>query len=76
MTEPFVKVSLDAIYAVVIETKQTLTEIVGHLDTTKSEVADHESRLRAVERRLWMMAGAGGLLGFIAELAFSVVTKK
>lgn len=42
---------------------ETLTRIEVKLDNSLTKIEDHESRLRAVERKLWIAMGAAGMVG-------------
>lgn len=54
--EPVVKVTLTTIYDQLLR----LTERIGPVP---GQVADHEVRIRAIERYLWIWIGASGILG-------------
>ncbi|WDS52047.1 membrane protein [Microbacterium phage Caron] len=49
-----------------------LTRVEVKLDTALTRGDDHENRIRALERKVWLVAGAatvaGGLLGNLAPL--------
>lgn len=53
---PHVKVTLDVIYNAVLEIKGTLAPLPDRVD-------DHEVRIRAIEKYLWIWIGASGLAG-------------
>ena len=42
---------------------ETLMEVRDAVKPLPDKVADHESRLRALERRMYLAAGGAGLLG-------------
>lgn len=52
----------------------TMQELVTKLDPIPRTVADHESRLRALERKVWTAAGASSLLsgGLVAAVLEAV----
>lgn len=54
--EPVVKVTLPVIY-------EKLLEVDKKVDPIPSIVADHESRIRALERQVWIWLGASGVVG-------------
>lgn len=64
---PVVKVTLDAIYATVLGIDKKVDPIPGTL-------LDHETRIRALERHVWLWLGAasvgGGGLTVIISKAF------
>lgn len=53
---PHVKVTLDVIYGAVLEMKAQIAPIPNRVD-------DHEVRIRAIEKYLWIWIGASGLAG-------------
>lgn len=56
---PHVKVTLDDIYAIVIDTRDTLVSTTDELKELNKDNADHESRIRALEKRVWIAAAVG-----------------
>jgi hypothetical protein len=44
-------------------THTAVQQLAAKLDRLPGEVADHEARLRAVERAVWWAAGAAAVLG-------------
>lgn len=54
--KPHVKVTLDVIYDAVLDMKQHFSPIPARVD-------DHEVRIRAIEKYLWIWIGASGLAG-------------
>lgn len=61
-SEPAAKVSLDSIYNIVLATAQDVGLIKQGLPSTASQLADHETRLRSLERRVWLAVGGFGLI--------------
>lgn len=62
---PVVKVTLDAIYA-------TVLGIDKKVDPIPAAIRDHETRIRALERHVWLWLGAasvggGGLTALITK---------
>jgi len=55
-SEPVVKVTLTTIY-------NKLLEVESLVDPIPAKVADHEVRIRAIEKYLWIWIGASGVLG-------------
>lgn len=53
---PSVKVTLDAIY-------DTVLKIDKKLDPIPARIDDHEHRLRALERQVWVWVGAASIGG-------------
>ena len=45
-------------------------KIPTHVDWVERNIKDHEMRLRALERKVWIVAGAAGVIG--AALTFLV----
>ena len=45
-------------------------KIPTHVDWVERNIKDHEMRLRAVERKIWVVAGAAGVVG--AAMTFLV----
>ena len=54
--EPATRVTLGAVYNLVLELKDELSGLPRRVD-------DHEVRLRAVEKYLWVWIGASGVIG-------------
>lgn len=54
--EPAVKVTLGVIYNQVLEVSRKL-------DPVPPQILDHEIRIRAIEKYLWIWIGASGVLG-------------
>lgn len=57
------------------EVLDRLTRIETKLDVANGRVDDHETRLRKLERAVWLAAGfataGGGVLGTLAQRLFS-----
>lgn len=54
--EPVVKVTMTTIY-------NKLLEVEKKVDPIPVQVGDHEVRIRAIEKYLWIWIGASGVLG-------------
>ena len=48
-------------------------KIPTHIDWVERNIKDHEMRLRMLERRMWIIAGAAAVIGAIAALIWNVV---
>ena len=42
-----------------------------HVDWVERNIKDHEMRLRSVEKKLWVVAGASGVIGAIASTLYN-----
>lgn len=42
-----------------------------HVDWVERNIKDHEMRLRAVEKKLWIVAGASGVIGALATALYN-----
>lgn len=54
--EPVVRVTLTTIYTQLLTLNERIAPVPG-------QVADHEVRIRAIEKYLWIWIGASGVLG-------------
>jgi hypothetical protein len=51
----------------IIKQVERLNEkIPSHIDWVERNIKDHEMRLRMLERRMWIVAGAAAVIGAIA----------
>lgn len=48
-------------------------KIPTHVDWVERNIKDHEMRLRAIERKLWLIAGASGAIGGSASILWQVL---
>ena len=55
-TEPSTRVTLGTIY-------QKLLDVEKKVDPIPDQVRDHEVRIRAIEKYLWIWIGASGVIG-------------
>lgn len=46
-------------------------KIPTHIDWVERNMKDHELRIRALERKLWFVAGASAVIGAIASAIYS-----
>ena len=47
-------------------------KIPTHIDWVERNIKDHEMRLRMLERRMWIVAGAAAVIGAIAASAWQL----
>lgn len=47
-------------------------KIPTHIDWVERNIKDHEMRLRMLERRMWIVAGAAGVIGAIAASIWQI----
>ena len=47
-------------------------KIPTHIDWVERNIKDHEMRLRMLERRMWIVAGASGVIGAIAASLWQI----
>lgn len=67
--EPSVRVTLGSIYT-------KLQEVERKVDRLPGEVSDHEIRIRAIEKYLWIWIGASGVAGAgISEVASLIINR-
>ena len=67
--EPSVRVTLGAIYT-------KLQDVEKNLNGLPAEVSDHEIRIRAIEKYLWIWIGASGVAGAgISEVAGIIINR-
>ncbi|NIH81681.1 hypothetical protein [Amycolatopsis viridis] len=73
-----VVITTKEMYDEVRATHDAVKEIRGEMKTLREEVkaqsADHETRIRALERRVWVATGGGGALGAIAGALITAFT--
>lgn len=48
-------------------------KIPTHVDWVERNIKDHEMRLRAVERKLWLVAGGAAVIGGSATMVWSML---
>ena len=48
-------------------------KIPTHVDWVERNIKDHEMRLRAVERKIWVVAGAAGVISGAAAVMYQVL---
>lgn len=72
MTQPYAT-SFEA------EVLQRLARIEAHAEGANLHVADHETRVRVIEKRQWYVAGVAGVVAFVTpwltHLNFSSLLK-
>lgn len=47
-------------------------KIPTHIDWVERNLLDHEKRLRLLERRMWVVAGAAAVIGAITASAWQI----
>lgn len=83
MTEEHeVRITMRDVYEVQQKQGELLSEMASNLkrsldslDRTKSQVADHEDRIRALEKKIWQAAGAASFVGAAASVLISLIIK-
>jgi hypothetical protein len=63
MTSPGVTITNREIYDQVLATKDLAAKLVDKVEAIEKRDSDHESRIRALERKVWMALGGGATLG-------------
>ncbi|GAB3372593.1 hypothetical protein [Amycolatopsis echigonensis] len=63
MSSDGVTITLDRIYEQVLATKDIAAKLVEKVDAIEKRDSDHETRIRALERKVWMALGGGTALG-------------
>lgn len=48
-------------------------KIPTHVDWVERNIKDHEMRLRAIERKIWVVAGAAGVISGAATILWTVL---
>lgn len=48
-------------------------KIPTHVDWVERNIKDHEMRLRALERKVWIVAGAAGVIGAVVAFFAQVL---
>jgi hypothetical protein len=48
-------------------------KIPNHIEWVERNLFDHEKRLRMLERRMWIVAGAAGVIGAIGATVWQVI---
>lgn len=67
-TGPHVKVTLDVIY-------RQLLEIESKVADLPTDVADHEARIRTLEKTTWAMSGIAGVVGSVLTFIVAEVLR-
>lgn len=49
-------------------------KIPTHIDWVERNIKDHEMRIRALEKRIWMAAGGAGVVGAIIATLWQIVS--
>tara|TARA_R110000764_G_scaffold172631_1_gene259442 strand:- start:215 stop:427 length:213 start_codon:yes stop_codon:yes gene_type:complete len=48
-------------------------KLPSHVDWVERNIKDHEMRLRMVERRMWIIAGASGVMGAVVTIIWQML---
>lgn len=48
-------------------------KIPTHVDWVERNIKDHEMRIRAIERKIWIVAGAAGVISGAATIVWSAL---
>jgi hypothetical protein len=48
-------------------------KIPTHIDWVERNMKDHELRIRSLERRMWILAGASAVIGAIASAIYNAL---
>ena len=48
-------------------------KIPTHVDWVERNIKDHEMRIRAIERKIWVVAGAAGVISGAATILWTVL---
>lgn len=67
-----VRITLRDVYAAVQETHEVVVQMRGDVSAQAKQGEDHETRLRAVERRVWALPSIATVLA-VAGLGISIV---
>lgn len=49
-------------------------KIPTHIDWVERNIKDHEMRIRALEKRIWMAAGGAGVVGAVIATLWQIVS--
>ena len=69
INEPTIRITLTTIYTKLIEVEKRLGDL-------PDDVSDHEVRIRAIEKYLWIWIGASGVLGAGASQLIAFVLNR
>lgn len=67
----FVKITPQQIYAVAIETRDSVRSLDSSIAEAVKDIGDHESRLRSMERKVWGFSGLAGIVSSVLTLFVS-----
>lgn len=65
--------TLDDLAETLVDVRIMLAEINGRLSTALATVADHEDRVRRLERWRWTVAGVGAASGALTGAALTII---
>lgn len=64
-----VTISIAQIYATLLEVRTDVQDIKHSVERVGRETADHETRIRSLERKVWIAAGAAsGLTALVTQV--------
>lgn len=67
-----VQITLGQVYQQVSEMRTDVRDLAGSVRTAITTLGDHETRIRILERRMWMATGVAGVLGAGAGYAVTL----
>lgn len=69
------EITLREVYDVLVEVREDVTSMKVTMSDVRGDIADHEARIRALEKRVWSIAGiatvAGAALSQVVGSLFS-----
>lgn len=65
----------DILITLVEQVKALRDDIKDIKDTTKARVEDHETRIRGIESKIWIMVGGLTILSFATPYIWNLFTK-
>jgi len=71
---PVVLIGLKEIYDALLRLDATVATLVNQHNEVRSDIADHETRLRALERARWPLPAASVLVSLVA-IAITIIPK-
>ena len=73
-TQAVVQITVGQIYSEVKTTGQDVRDMKGTVAAVLNMATDHETRIRSLERRVWMAIGMGTIGSLIAGYAITLYT--
>lgn len=56
-------VTIESIYTLLVGVRDDVRDLKTRTDDVRDDIRDHESRLRSVERKVWLAAGVASAVG-------------